>query len=193
MKTLFAFAIALFAMQPALFAASGDKIKESLKSSLPHPHKAAFGEEHPSIGIHYGTANVGGDRGTGTDYGIEYGLQTYVPVSPAIELSGSVVPSKGTFPSLTRTKLLAKANYNFGGDIPVIRYSYVGVAAGPIWDNAGGDTDLELGWSPQLGFDIPLGGNVGEKYSLGLNANYLMMGGDKPSVFALNGVAKYWF
>ncbi len=172
-------------------AATAEEIKQSLQDSLPETRVARDGEQKPSVGVHFGTASVRNDRSPGQELGIEVGVQPLIPFSTAVELSAAVIPNKGDSATLTRTKLFFKGNYNFGGSIPVIRYSYVGVGAGLVFDNLASKSDLQLGWAPQLGFDIPLG--TAEKYSLGANANYMMSGGDKAGVLALNAMAKYWF
>lgn len=147
-------------------------------------------EMKPSLGIFGGYAETEAARRSAANYGIEYAFQPYIPLGAAIELSGYVSPSVEDQATLTRTRLLGKVNYNLGGNIPVIKNSYVGVGIGPIWDNVANTDDIEFGFAPQVGFDIPI---TRTKFSIGANANYLFVGGAKPDAFALNGVAKYWF
>jgi hypothetical protein len=147
-------------------------------------------EMKPSIAVFGGIADTQAHRRNGTNYGVEYGWQPYLPYGAAIELSGYVSDHKGIEPTLTRTRLFGKANYNFGGTIPVIKDSYVGLGLGPVWDNFNHHSDIEFGIAPQIGFDLPV---TGTPLTLGLNANYMFVGGAKPDVFALNGMAKYWF
>lgn len=157
---------------------------------LPQPKEAqGLAEQRPSIGIFGGFADTQSGRRDGTNYGIEAGYQPYIPFGLGVELSGYVSDHQGDEATLTRTRLLAKGTYNFGGTIPVIKHSYVGVALGPVWDNVRNQIDMNFGIAPQVGFDIP----VIDHLTLGANANYLFVGGAKPDVFALNGVAKYWF
>jgi hypothetical protein len=123
-------------------------------------------------------------------WGVEYALQPVVPLTSAVQLNGYASGAKGLSPTVTRTELLYKAAYNFVGDIPVVKYSYAGVALGPVFDNVRNHLDTELGVAPLLGFDIPVGMS---QYTLGANANYMFVGGPNNDVFAVNGVAKYWF
>ena len=113
------------------------------------------------------------------------------PLAWGLILVVTLSPSGGTNATLTRTRLLARGQYNFGGTIPFIRHSWVGAGLGAVWDNERNATDLNFGWAPAVGFDIPL--DEAARFSLGANANYLFVSGAKPDVFALNGVAKYWF
>jgi hypothetical protein len=163
------------------------------KSVLP-PAKKAEGkaELKPSLAVFGGMADTAEGRKTGIGYGVEGGWQPVIPMSVVFEASQYVSnPGNGTA-GLTRTRTLAKVNYNFGGGTPVIRHSYLGIGAGPVLDNINHSTTIDLGIAPQLGFDIPLGREQ-ENVSLGANANYMWVGGAKPSVFSLNGVVKYWF
>lgn len=160
--------------------------------TLPEMRRAEGREElKPSLGVFSGFTDTQNNHLNSTAYGVEIGIQPYIPLSAALELSGYVTNSGPSRAALTRTKLMAKGSYNFGGDIPVIKDSYVGIGIGPVWDNINNKTDVEFGVAPQLGFDIPLG--FAQGFSLGANANYMFVGGAKADVFALNGIAKYWF
>lgn len=166
--------------------------ESGVSRTFPEPQPAMNREEmKPSLAINAGIANTAErDYDGALGYGIEFGYQHWIPVGVAFELSGYSSDGDGDTASLTRTKLLGKANYHFGGTIPVIKESYVGLGLGPVLDNVAGDNEVQLGFAPQVGFDIPL---TDTKYSLGANANYLFVTGNNPDVFALNGVAKYWF
>ncbi|MBX3022913.1 MAG: hypothetical protein KF799_14660 [Bdellovibrionales bacterium] len=171
----------------AAWAADESAVSRSLPEGREPANEA---EMKPSIGIMGGYAETEANRRSGTNYGVEYGFQPYIPLGVAIELSGYVSPAVDNEATLTRTRLLGKANYNFGGDIPVVKNSYVGIGLGPVWDNVLNTDSLQLGIAPQIGFDIPI---TRTKFSLGANANYLFVSGAKADVFALNGMAKYWF
>ena len=149
-------------------------------------------EGKPSLGIRLGYQNSDRNFKSDLEYGIEAGFQAYGQVSAALELSGTSVDRRNNDPVLTQTRLLAKALYNFGGTTPVIRYSYVGAGLGPVLDNVSNDQKFNLGFSPQAGFDIPIGA-ANDRISLGANVAYLMVTSDSPSQFSMNGVAKYWF
>jgi hypothetical protein len=147
-------------------------------------------ERAPSLGVIGGITDTHQGFRNGTSYGAEYGWQTYIPFSAAVELSGYVSDHSAANPTLTRTRLLGKYNYNFGGSIPVIKDSYIGVGAGPVLDNVRNTNTWEVGIVPQIGFDIPI---ASTNLSLGANANYMFIIGPNANALAVNGVAKYWF
>jgi hypothetical protein len=178
--------VTLVAAAPAL----AEDTPTGRSSAITEPRPAeGLGEQKPSVGLMLGYADTEAGRTSSFGYGLEYAVQPYIPFGAAVELSGYSADGTDTQPSITRTKLLFKGNYNFGGDVAVIKDSYVGVGIGPVWDNILGRSQIDFGIAPQVGFDIPLNPN----YTLGANANYLFVGGAKPDAFALNGVAKYWF
>jgi hypothetical protein len=142
-----------------------------------------------SIGLQGGYANT---DDTALDdsaaFGVEAGYQWSDLVSFGIEFGG--YESDGDTADLTRTKLLGKAYAHFRGDNRLAQNSYIGIAAGPVWDEVRGNTDTEAGVAPIVGFDMPI---EGEAFTVGANANYLVVGGSNPDVFTLNGALKYWY
>ena len=185
--TLITALIASASLSATTFAATDT----GTSKTFPEPRKSeTMGEYKPSVGITLGVASPESDRRSSANYGIEWGFQPIIPFSEGIELSGFASPAGGVNPTLTRTKLMYKAAYNFGGTIPVIKDSYAGFQLGPVFDNIRNKLDVELGFAPMVGFDIPIGQSA---YSLGANANYMFVGGPNNDAFALNGVAKYWF
>jgi hypothetical protein len=177
----------------SVFTLASFAAKEGTSRTMPEMRSVRDSNDYkPSIGISSGLASPVDNRRNGTGYGIEAAYQPYIPISLGLELSGYVLGANGDNPTLTRTKLLAKALYNLGGSISVVKDSYFGLAAGPVLDNVAGNSDVELGVAPVIGFDIPLG-DFSKGVSLGANANYMFVGGSKPDTFAVNGVAKYWF
>ena len=165
---------------------------EGTSRTFPKVHESeTVAEAKPSLGINIGLADTDNSRST-LGYGIEFGFQPIIPFSSAFSLSGYSSEHKADIPTLTRTMLMYKASYNFGGTIPVIKNSFAGLKVGPVFDNINRKLDVELGVAPTVGFDFLLGGDLSH-YSLGANADYMFVGGSKNDVFALNGVAKYWF
>lgn len=171
---------------------SGAHADRGENRTLPEQRPAeGMSEQKPSIGISTGVADTQNGRNA-TSWGIEYSFQPYIPYSAAVQLNGYVSDHNGDTPTLTRTELLFKSAYNFGGEIPFIKYTYVGGLLGPVFDNIQRTTDVNLGIAPVVGFDIPLR-DWAPHLSLGANANYMLLIGPKPDVFALNGTVKYWF
>lgn len=117
--------------------------------------RPAVGEERkPSIGLILGAPNAQGATG-GRGASLEFATQPEIPISTAVEL-GVSLSDEVNKQTLTRTKLMLKAHYNLAGDIPVIRYSYLGLALGPVWDNQNNQSVINIGGGPELGFDIPV-------------------------------------
>jgi hypothetical protein len=88
---------------------------------------------------------------------------------------------------------LAKGTYNFGGTTPLIRYSYLGVGLGPVWDNIENTLHTSFGVAPLLGFDIPLTSEDNSRFSLGAAGSYLFVNNTMPDAVTVNATAKYWF
>ena len=145
----------------------------------------------PTIGVSTGFAGTESRRG-GTMYGIEAAYQPVIPFGLGVVLGGYVADHSDTKATLTRTKLMAKGTYNFGGAIAVLKNAYVGSSVGAVNDNESNQNDVNFGFEPTVGFDIPLKGDL-NRWSIGANANYLFVGGAKDDVLALNGIAKYLF
>lgn len=156
----------------------------------------AKSEYKPHVGLLAGLATPEGNYQSSAEYGITLGYQPYIPFGLGIELSSarSDVDGGSDAFDLQRTKLLVQATYNFGGNVPIIKQSYVGLAAGPMLESIGGsDDNLELGVMPTLGFDYPFALDNGKDVSAGLNARYLVSSSGQPNTFSLNAMAKYWF
>jgi hypothetical protein len=161
---------------------------------LPNFQKAETrSQQKPSIAIMAGLSDPQSRSPSAANFGAEFAYQPYIPITAAAEINSSTFPSQGNSPTLTRTRLFAKAAYNFGGSTAVIKDSYVGFGLGPVFDNIQNRMDVEFGFAPMIGFDIPLTRESERHVSLGANASYLFVGGAKADVFALDGVAKYWF
>lgn len=164
--------------------------------TLTQPYKSETKEEFkPSIGVIAGFNDMAArSRDNTVEYGITAAFQPIVPFSAGVELTRLTAPSDET-DDLNRTKLLVTHNYNFGGTIPVVKNSYVGVGLGPVFDEVDNRWDIEAGIAPTAGFDIPIAMNSADqtRYTLGANANYLWVTGSNPDSFSVNGQMKYWF
>lgn len=150
----------------------------------------------PHVGAILGMANPEGNFDSAVNYGIDIGFQPYIPFGAGLELSSGESDRNnnvGAREHLRRTLVLARGTYNFGGDLPLIRHSYVGALLGPTIDSNSSYEGVHLGLGPALGFDIPLRDQTQKALSLGLNAKYLLVNDAAPDLFALNGVVKYWF
>ncbi len=159
-------------------------------STFPKPAAVADrSEQRPHIGVIAGMASPEGSYYNAPLLGLNVGYQPYIPFSLGLSVTRSTNMIKGPGDDLERTTVLAQAAYNFGGNIDVVRNSWVGVAAGPIFRRDGTDTGI----APSLGFDIPIQQEADHDVTLGASAQYLIVNSGAPDTFNLNGVIKYWF
>ena len=156
---------------------------------IPSVRKAEGMEQmKPSIGFWGGYAQTESRRDA-TTFGADYTFQQYIPFSFGAEVLGMVARTKDTTSVLTRTRVLAKASYNFGGDIIILKNTYVSLGLGPVFDNESGTLDTRLGIVPAIGMDFMLGESG---WSAGVNFGYMFLTAGNQS-FTANGVMKYWF
>lgn len=163
-------------------------------SILPVERNAeTMAEAKPSVGLMLGTFIPDDGSVATTNIGIDFMIQPRIPFSFGFEVSHAKPESDVTGKELQHTALLAKAQYNFGGEIPVIRQSYMALGAGTQLQ----ESDSQFAAAAILGFDIPLKNeNENLRTSLGANAKYMYVEGteDKDSnAVALNGVFKFWY
>ncbi len=150
-------------------------------------------EFKPHVGLGVGVGNPEGSLDAGGNYTLEAGFQPIIPISFIGEY-GVETYDTASSDKLVRNRLLMKANYNFGGTIPIIRYAYVGLGLGPMWEDTNGDDGLALAIMPQAGFDYPLRKIIDQSpLTLGANVSQLFTTSDNPDVFAVKGVVKYWY
>lgn len=159
------------------------------ESTLPHMRPLSSETERKyHIGLSGGLSSPEGNSQENPVYGINVGFQLFVPVSMQIEAMTANF-SRANQSDRQRTSVLVRGNYNFGGTIPVIRSSYVGLGLGPVFTGS----DLELGASPIAGFDIPLTRAPRNYLTLGLSVSYLITAGDTPDSFIGTANLKYWY
>lgn len=147
----------------------------------------------PHVGLGLGFGDPNGTLDAGGNYSIEAGFQPVIPLSIIGDFTVENYNQEGPG-KLVRNRFFVKANYNFGGDIPFIRYTYVGLGAGPMWEDTNFDNELAFGLMPNAGFDYPLDHVIDRSpLSLGANVSHLYSSSDTPDVFAVKGVVKYWY
>ena len=167
----------------------------STTGTLPqHRSVMDVSEYKPHVGAQLGFSEPEGSYQTGSEIGVDVGYQPAIPYGVGFEFIHARAQSQGNDVALDRTVALAKGTYNFGGDIDIIKDSYVGVGVGAAF--VSGATALTFG--PLVGFDIPLNkrgvdNDMNGVVTLGALAKYLILEGSNPDTFALNGMMKYWF
>lgn len=190
MKSLIFSLVFGLSILPAAWGVTNTELRESAPEMRPIANET---ELKPHIALLAGPSIPEGSYNTGAEYGIDVGFQPYVPFGLGLELTSATYDADGASDDYTRTKLMAKGTYNLAGMLPVLRYSYLGLGVGPMYESTNDATTLYMGLMPNLGFDIPLTTAPSEYLSLGANARYLITNSGGPDVFALNGVMKYWF
>jgi hypothetical protein len=175
----------------AVSANAAETTTGEVSSTFPKTAQTDAEGVQPHIGVKAGVANPEGSYDSAPEFGLDVGFQPYIPFGVGAAVTTSRNTSKAGGRDLERTSVLARGTYNFGGSTPVIKNSWVGVAAGPVFKHNGTD----LGVAPILGFDIPLReAAVGSYLSLGADAKYLaLINSDESDALSVNGVVKYWF
>ncbi len=147
----------------------------------------------PHVGLGVGFGDPNGTLDAGGNYTLEAGFQPVIPLSIIGDFTVENYNDDGVG-KLVRNRFFVKANYNFGGNIPFIRYTYVGLGAGPMWEDTNIDNELAFGLMPHAGFDYPLNNVIDRSpLSLGANVSHLYSSSDTPDVFAVRGMVKYWY
>ncbi|MCH2535699.1 MAG: hypothetical protein MK008_14755 [Bdellovibrionales bacterium] len=145
--------------------------------------------QRPHFGLMFGVSTPEDDLEPGGQYNIAFGLQPYVPFSLSVE--AGYASYKGEESSLNRTSLLIKGQYNFGGNIPIIEHSYVGLGLGPAWETSKTGDGVAFITLPNVGFDIPL--RTQQPLSLGINVSSLLSSRDSADTLTTSAVLKYWY
>ena len=183
-KVLLAFG--LLACSVSGFAQTSNEAVDRIKGSFPELRPV---EEKDQYKIHMGlTAGVNspsGDTSASPELGLNIGFAPYIPFGLGAEITTAELDDGS---NTQRTQILARGSYNFGGDIPVIRYSYVGVGVGPMFVAS----KVEWSIAPLAGFDIPLEKKSADFLSLGLSAKYSYTTGT-PDSFSAGAALKYWY
>lgn len=159
--------------------------RNRIEESLPEPQAVESKDQYKlHMGLTAGVSSPRGDVDSSPEYGINVGFQPYVPFG----LGAEVITAELADSDIQRTSILARGTYNFGGDIPVLRSSYLGVTTGPMFVD--GQTEWSVG--PLVGFDIPLQNQTSNFLSLGLQAKYLWTT-DSQDALSAGAALKYWY
>ena len=101
-----------------------------LEGTLPEPKAVESKDQYRiHMGLTAGVNSPNGDAKSSPEFGINVGFQPYVPFG----LGAEIVTAELDKSDIQRTSVLARGTYNFGGDIPILKSSYVGVTTGPMF------------------------------------------------------------
>lgn len=185
---------AVMLMMASNYARAADNMGR-IKNSFPKVSETMNPEyAKPHIGVMAGFSNPEGSFDTTGEYGLDVGLQPWSPLGVGLEVTrvSTERTFRGVNQNLERTNVLVKGIYNLGGTIPVVRYSYLGLGLGAVFDTSA-YTGTHSGIAPLIGFDIPLTNDTANFFSLGAGAKYVFVSGPSPDSFTVNGMVKYWF
>lgn len=173
-----------------LFCVPSMAQKPSAATSTTKVESEFYGLQRPHFGITAGVSTPEGNYDSSGEIGLNFGYQPYVPFGIGASISATRNEPRDSRPDIERTTVLGRATYNFGGETPVIRHSWVGVAAGPVFSDDG--TDFAA--APILGFDIPVSSELtGSFLSVGAEAQYLVVSNEQPDSLGVNAVVKFWY
>ncbi|NOT78082.1 MAG: hypothetical protein HOP07_03660 [Bacteriovoracaceae bacterium] len=161
------------------------EMRNKMEGTLPEPREIEDKSMYKMhMGLTAGLNNPNGDIDSAPEFGINVGYQPSIPIGVGAE----VVTTELDNSDVQKTSVLGRGTYNFGGNVPVLRSSYVGVTAGPLF------LDSSTKWSagPVAGFDIPIQSKSRDYLSLGLTAKYLYTTEIQDS-FSTGLALKYWY
>lgn len=151
----------------------------------PEMGESMYKEQKWRAGILTGFNSPKGDIGTTTELGITTAFQPAGLLGFGVDAGTSRLDDENSY---QRTIVMVNALYNMGGDIPVLRTSYLGGGGGPIILG----NKVNWGYAPVAGFDVPLSNKNHDFISLGLTARYLI-NPDTPNSLTAAAAVKYWF
>ena len=150
-------------------------------------------ELKPHFSFSAGAGEPSGERELSPNYAIGIGFQPIIPISIKAQYNYADYSEDSGRGRLLRNSLLLDLAYNFGGNIPLIKYSYVGFGIGAVFQDTDTDDDLLLGLKPQMGFDYPVEDILDAPFSLGANVAMTFVSSNSPDELNVSGVVKYWY
>lgn len=147
----------------------------------------SLGEQRWSAGVFSGINSPKGEQKSSAEYGVIIGFEPMAAVGAGVEASTTRLNNNN---DLRQTNVLLRGSYTIGGDIPVLRSSFIGAGVGPVFVS----NRVRWAGAPIVGFDIPLSSKMHEVVSLGLEAKYLFVtNSDVANIFSSTLALKYWF
>lgn len=167
------------------FAQTREEAEDRIKGSFPELRPVEAKDQYKiHMGLTAGVNSPNGDAESSPEVGLNVGFAPYIPFGLGAEITTAELDDT----DVQRTQVLARGTYNFGGDIPVLRYSYAGVGVGPMFVS----DKVEWTIAPLAGFDIPLSNKTSDFISLGLSAKYSYTTGTQDA-FSAGAALKYWY
>lgn len=162
-------------------------IESRVEGTFPELKPTEEGQRKYSAGVVSGVNSPKGPDASSTEFGVIVQYQPYTSMTAGVSANTTRL---NTDNDVRQTNVLFRSAYNFGGDIPIIKSSFIGVGVGPLFVS----NRVRWAGAPIIGFDIPLAKKTKDYLSLGLEAKYLFITNtDVPNLFASALALKYWF
>lgn len=182
------FALAFLSGSISAFAQdsySDNSMENRVTGTMPEAKESTASQQKWRAGLTTGFNSPKGDIGTTTEYGFTTAFQPMGPLGFGLDVTSARLDDQNRN---RRTVAMINGLYNFGGDIPILRTSYIGVGGGPILL----DKKIKWGYAPLAGFDVPFSQKSHDFVSLGLTAKYLI-NPNTPNSLSAAAALKYWF
>ncbi len=173
------------------FSAYAQETTDKMVGTFPEPKEVSTYEEQKlHMGLNVGMNSPSGSYDNSMGMGVDVGFQPYIPFGVGAEVFTTEMDEDDVNNDDQRTAILGRGTYNFGGEVPVLRHSFVGLAAGPVLT---GET-WDIGLAPLTGFDIPIAKMMnGSDLSLGASIKYLYTTSATADAFMTSAAIKYWY
>ncbi len=178
------FGLALLSVSAATYA-QGDSMDSRVTGTMPEGRYEESKNYKWNMGIISGVNSPKGDITSSAEYGVNLGFQPAKQLAVGLDVMSSKLDDAN---QNQRTTGLVSAAYVIGGDVPVIRNTYIGAGGGPVFV----DNKVKWAYAPLVGFDVPLTQKTHEYMSLGLAAKYVF-NQDTPDSLSAGAAVKYWF
>lgn len=179
-------ALAVLASSNVIYA------EHTMETQMQKAKSEASADDRYNLGLAAGVNAPDGNRDATAEAGATFGYNPRPEVGLGADFSTSRF-NDGDDADFERISAMARGAYNLGGDLPVLRDSYIGAAAGPIFlSRQNNPNQVEWALAPLVGFDIPLNQKLHDVISLGVNVKYLVTT-NTPDSTITTGVVKYWF
>jgi len=176
--------LAMLSVSAVTFA-QGDTMDNRVSGTMPEGKYEEGRNYKWNMGFASGINSPKGEITSSAEYGVNAGFQPAKQLAVGVDVSSSKLDDANQH---QRTTGLVSAAYVIGGDVPVIRNTYIGAGGGPIFI----DNKVKWAYAPLVGFDVPLKERAHDYMSLGLAAKYLI-NQDTPDSLSAGAAVKYWF
>ncbi|MDO9184357.1 MAG: hypothetical protein Q7U04_18220 [Bacteriovorax sp.] len=168
-------------------SSSSSSSENKMEGTFPELKSEQTNQYKFSAGVASGVSSPTGDATSSMEYGLVLGFQPIALIGAGVEANTTRLDTAN---DIRQTNVLLRSTYNVGGDVPVLRSSFLGVGLGPVFVS----NRVRWAGAPLVGFDIPLSSKSHDFISLGLEAKYLFVTNtDVPDLFASTLALKYWF